>query len=252
MGGSTSLISSFGDRQFGRASARATASRTGTSNAETVQLGDRTNTPACFLQGTSLRTPLGQTYVEYLREGDLISTVDHGPLPIRWIGWQTVEFSEDCAEHKPILIKEGAFGGGLPTRDLAVSPLHHVALEGSAIEYLIGQSEVLAQAHALCTLPKIRRMHGKTVARYYSVLLDHHALVWADGLRAESFYPTPTALDRLGPVQQDAIAMRFPDLTADTARSYGPPARLRLNGEDSQILTGALAKKRPQAHMAAA
>ncbi|MCF6444127.1 Hint domain-containing protein [Nereida sp. MMG025] len=40
----------------------------------------------CFTSGTFIQTPRGQRLIDHLRVGDLVSTCDNGPQPIRWIG----------------------------------------------------------------------------------------------------------------------------------------------------------------------
>src|SRR5215475_15492174 len=41
----------------------------------------------CFLRGTCIRTPNGETPVEDLQIGALVETLN-GPLPVKWIGRQ--------------------------------------------------------------------------------------------------------------------------------------------------------------------
>lgn len=215
---------------------------------EVVSIG-----PCGFLKGTSLRTPLGQTHVEYLREGDLVSTDNHGTLPIRWIGWNYMTFGEGDETLKPIMVKRHAIAPGVPARDTALSPHQTVLLRGPGVAFHTGFREVLIQAQSLLAFPRVRRMKGKGEARYYSVLLDHHAVLWADGMPVESFYPCDDTLEALGGIQREAIEMQFPALvdeaqdthsTQQASPAYGTPLCPRLDGEDSATLTHALARKK--------
>ncbi|MBL9056263.1 MAG: Hint domain-containing protein, partial [Rhodobacteraceae bacterium] len=60
-----------------------------TGNGQAAPIPDLTTTPGtaiCFLRGTRITTPDGPRAIEDLAEGDLVTTLDHGPQPIRWIG----------------------------------------------------------------------------------------------------------------------------------------------------------------------
>ena len=90
----------------------------------------------CFTSGTRLRTPAGPIPVEELGEGDLIDTRDGGPQEILWIGHRRLSGAQMHAmpELRPIRIRGGALGSGLPDRDLVVSPRHRILYRGRAAE----------------------------------------------------------------------------------------------------------------------
>jgi hypothetical protein len=137
----------------------------------------------CFLAGTMIATPAGETPVESLAIGDLVLTADGRVAPVRWVGVQTVvSVFADRLRSFPIHITAGAFGDGLPARDLLVSPDHALMLDG-----------VLVQAGAL--------VNGTTIVReaamperftYFHVELKDHALILAEGVPAETFLDTVT------------------------------------------------------------
>ncbi|MFM9857255.1 Hint domain-containing protein [Pseudoxanthobacter sp. M-2] len=137
----------------------------------------------CFLAGTMIATPAGETPVESLAIGDLVLTADGRAAPVRWVGVQTVvtPFADRLLSY-PIRITAGALGEGLPVRDLLVSPDHALFLDG-----------VLVQASAL--------VNGTTIVRetampdrftWFHVELDDHALILAEGVPAETFLDTVT------------------------------------------------------------
>ncbi len=137
----------------------------------------------CFLAGTRIATPEGETPVETLAIGDRVLTADGRVAPVRWVGVQTVVsvFAEPLRAF-PIRIRAGALGEGLPVRDLFVSPDHALFLDG-----------VLVQAGAL--------VNGATVTRetamperftWFHVELEDHALILAEGVPAETFLDTAT------------------------------------------------------------
>jgi hypothetical protein len=131
----------------------------------------------CFLAGTRLATPGGPVAVEALAVGDRVRTEDGGSRPVIWIGQRVV----DCAGHAdpasvlPVRIKRGAFGRGLPARDLLLSPDHAVYAEGVLIpvRHLIDGVRIVQRP--------ARRAH------YFHIELDRHDIVLAEGLPVESY-----------------------------------------------------------------
>jgi hypothetical protein len=134
--------------------------------------------PLCFMPGTHVATPSGEVAVEALKAGDLVLTAEGASAPVRWIGHQT--FSRlfgDPARILPIRIRAGALGGGLPRRDLRVSPDHALLVDG-----------VLVQAGALVNGTSILRDEAAPLTfTYFHVELADHALVLAEGVPAETF-----------------------------------------------------------------
>ncbi|WP_424830712.1 Hint domain-containing protein [Ruegeria sp.] len=76
----------------------------------------------CFTSGTQIATPGGLRAIETLSVGDEVLTLDHGTQRIRWIGARALGVAELIQNPKlrPIRIKAGALGCGLPRRDLLV------------------------------------------------------------------------------------------------------------------------------------
>ncbi len=137
-----------------------------------------TVTLACFAAGTRIATADGELPVERLRIGMLLPTHPGGALqPITWIGRRRV----DCRRHPasdavhPIRIAAGAFGGGLPLRDLRLSPDHAVFMAGR-----------LVPVGCLVNGATIRREPVASVT-YYHVELPAHGIILAERLPVESF-----------------------------------------------------------------
>ncbi|MEB3419088.1 Hint domain-containing protein [Salipiger marinus] len=135
--------------------------------------------PVCFLEGTHIATPEGERTVESLLVGDTVLTEDGREMTVRWMGYRTCALPfVDARRAIPILIRQGALGGGLPHRDLCVSPTHAIHMDG-----------VLIQAEALLNGDSIRQMplsRGEPFT-YFHIELDEHALVLAEGVASESF-----------------------------------------------------------------
>ena len=134
----------------------------------------------CFLSGTHILTDKGEITVENLQIGDRVVTAEGKLEPVKWIGYQTVQPNQvkNPLRGYPILIKAGALGNNLPQRDLYVSPDHAMFFEG-----------VLINAGALVNGTSIVKTEPQSAFTYYHVELENHALLLAEGAKAESYLP---------------------------------------------------------------
>lgn len=151
---------------------------------ESLQFANGTFAPdavPCFLRGTRVLTRTGYRPVEALRVGDELQTLNHGWLPLRWIGHRKMApyqgRSADPAT--PVRIKPGALGPGLPARDVWVSPDHALFFRYHLIP-----------AKALVNGVSIVRDYGIADIEYFHLLLDHHAVIFSEGLPTESYVPS--------------------------------------------------------------
>ena len=134
----------------------------------------------CFAAGTHLATPAGAVAVESLTIGDSVLTADGRVETVQWIGHRSV----DCARHPqpeavwPVRVAAGAFGPGLPLRDLYLSPDHAIFADGVLIpvKHLINGSSITQEPVAAVT--------------YFHVELSRHEVVLAEGLPVESYLDT--------------------------------------------------------------
>jgi hypothetical protein len=155
--------------------------------------GANTFVTACFASGTKLLAARGPVAVEALREGDLLVTA-RGLAPIRWIGHRRTEPRRHPAPHDvmPVRIRAGAFGDGMPLRDLVLSPDHAVFLDGALIpvRHLVNGISIAQEPWDRVT--------------YWHVELARHDVVLAEGLACETYLDTGNRLafeNADGPVQ---------------------------------------------------
>jgi len=198
-----------------------------------------TGAPVCFTEGTFILTPKGEVVVDDLVVGDHIVTAQGAALPIRWIGTREMAFTPTQAKHRPIQIKAGALGNGVPSRDLAVSPQHCLLLQGAELERHFGQPYVFARAEKLIAFPGVRVMKGKKRTRYFALLLDQHQIIRANGAWTESFYPGPMSLQMLSMSQRAEFEAIFPALRKDPDGGYGPRAARVLKRGETDLLRAA-------------
>lgn len=181
--------------------------------------------PPCFAPGTLIQTSTGDAAVETLRIGDMVMTADRGLQALRWIGRRVQLFKSRKDEDKPVLFQAGSLGGGLPHRDLVVSPQHRMVIAGKAVEAAFGTAEILALSKAMTGRAGIRRMWGKRRIEYYALLFDRHEVIFAEGVATESFRPGPVALESFDPHIRAQIYAIYPKLRAEPVAGLGPPAR---------------------------
>ncbi|PYE82253.1 Hint domain-containing protein [Pseudoroseicyclus aestuarii] len=198
---------------------------------EITASGNQNIAPVCHAAGTRLMTPQGEVAIEDLSVGDLVTTVDAGPQPIRLILRREMTFAEAEDAHRPIVIRAGAMGQGLPRRDLAISPQHCIAWPGAS--GAAGEG-ALVRAKGLTALRGVRIMRGLRQVTYVTLLLDQHQLLLAEGVPSESFYPGPTALRLLTGPQRRALEALHPGLAADPVGTYGAPVRTRLTRRETE------------------
>jgi len=133
---------------------------------------------ACFCAGTRIRCRRGEVAIENLRVGDLVRTRDGTFQPIRWIGRRSYPRAYVAAYRwvRPVLIKAGALGDGLPQRDLRVSPEHAMYLDG-----------MLIAARDLVNGTSIVQPESAESASYFHLEFDRHEIIFAEGAPSESF-----------------------------------------------------------------
>lgn len=137
-----------------------------------------TVTLTCFLAGTMIRTPQGETAVDKLAIGDLVVTADGSAKPVKFIGRQSVAMLfADRSKAQPVLIKAGALAENVPARDLYTSPGHAMALDG-----LLAISAALINGTSI-----VRWDDTPPVFTYYHVELEGHEIIFAEGAATETY-----------------------------------------------------------------
>lgn len=192
----------------------------------------------CFTPGTLIATPKGERRVEDLQIGDRVITRDNGIQEIKWLGTKTMTGQELVrAEHlNPILIREGALGGGLPERDMMVSPNHRVLVANDKTALYFEDREVLVAAKYLTGLEGVEVFEVSSVT-YIHFMFDQHEVVLSDGTWTESFQPGDHTLAGLGNAQRNEIFELFPELKEREGLEGYAAARRSLKKHEAHLLT---------------
>ena len=188
--------------------------------------------PPCFTEGTLISTPAGDRLVEDLKNGDLVNSLDRGPIPLKYVHKRKLNRSylEANPRHAPVLLTVGSLGAGVPKRTLAVSPQHRILLRSRAATKMFGASEVLVAAAHLVGLGGIRRRRQLSDVVYYHLLFDHHAIVSANGAETESLYLGANAMNGMDRHEYLLILNQLSSVsgvTMEPARPFIQGKRLR-------------------------
>jgi hypothetical protein len=167
----------------------------------------------CFAAGTRILTPDGQVQVEQLTVGDLVLTSNGAEQEIIWVGSRTIDLARHAMPEKvrPVRILAGAFGPGLPERDLRLSPDHALFIDGHLIE-----------AKTLVNGVTVRHEDAVRHVTYHHIELAAHDVLLAEGLPAESYLESGNRLM----FESDAAPMMLhPDFAAlSRAKACAPLA----------------------------
>ena len=202
-----------------------------------LQFTEIENIIPCFTPGTVIATPRGERRVEDLKVGDRIITRDNGLQEIRWVGTRALSGQElaQAPNLRPVLIRAGSLGQGLPERDLLVSPQHRVLMNSDRAALYFEEREVLAAAKHLVDLDGVDIVDASSTT-YIHFMFDQHEVVLSNGSWTESFQPGEQVMDGMGNEQRDEIYTLFPELReAEGLKSY-QAARRSLKKHEAKLL----------------
>ncbi|GAA6161599.1 hypothetical protein NBRC116589_37730 [Ruegeria sp. HU-ET01832] len=171
-------------------------------------------TVPCFVKGTLIETETGRCLVEDLSVGDKVRVSSGDLLPIEWIGEKTISVEElnRAPRLRPVCIKKGAIGKGLPDQDLYVSPQHRIVLEGWRAEFLFGEPKVFVAAIHLVNDKTIRQVNASESVTYFHIACHRHAILMSNGLPTESLFLGDMALQSFGREDVEELCMIFPEI----------------------------------------
>ncbi|MEL6913010.1 MAG: Hint domain-containing protein [Pseudomonadota bacterium] len=195
------------------------------------------NVVVCFTPGALIATPRGARTVESLRPGDRVITRDNGIQEIAWTGARTLTSTELAlaAEMRPVLIRAGALGHGLPERDMVVSPQHRVLVASDKAQLFFEEREVLAAAKHLVGMEGVSRL-GVGETTYVHFMCENHEVVLANGAWTETFQPGDYTLGSMGHAARDEIFALFPELRTDAGLMDYVAARRSLKRHEAALL----------------
>ena len=159
-----------------------------------------------FARGTMITLGDGRQHaIEALKSGDMVLTRDRGRQPVRWVGRATLRAVGAFA---PVVIGKGTLGNA---GDLVVSQHHRIFLYQRQRLPGLETSELLVQAKHLVDGDAVWRREGGFVD-YFSLVFDHHEIIYAEGIPVESLMVNEATVTRLPPALAAEVQARFPGL----------------------------------------
>ncbi|MDO9637681.1 MAG: Hint domain-containing protein [Pseudotabrizicola sp.] len=191
----------------------------------------------CFTPGTLIATPKGEVAVENLRLGDKVITRDNGIQEIRWMGAKQMGWHDFAGNPhlRPVMIKAGSLGNGLPERDMMLSPNHRVLVANDRTALYFDEHEVLVAAKHLIGGRGIQQVDSVGTT-YFHFMFDQHEVVLSNGAWTESFQPGDYTLKGLGNSQRNELMELFPELKATAGVEAYQAARKTLKKHEARLL----------------
>lgn len=206
-------------------------------NGDTMTFSEIENVIPCFTSGTMIATPRGEVKVEDLKTGDRVMTRDNGIQTITWAGEKRINniAMKRSPELRPILIKQGALGSGLPEADMRVSPTHRVLIVSENAQLYFGEAEVLVAAKHMLAMEGVE-IANVAYETYYHFMCEKHELVLSNGAWTESFQPGDYSLKGLDGDQRKELFALFPELETKEGIDAFSSARRALRGNEARLL----------------
>ena len=160
-----------------------------------------------FARGTMITMASGaQKAIEMLAPGNAVLTRDHGRQLIRWIGHARLRAVGAFA---PVVISAGTLGNG---GDLILSQHHRVFLYQRQKLPGLPTAELLVQARHFVDGEQVYLRDGGFVD-YFSLVFDHHEIIYAEGIPSESLMVNDATVNRLPPDIAAEVKAQFPGLS---------------------------------------
>lgn len=168
----------------------------------------------CFADGTLIATESGLLPVETLEPGCMVQTLSGASAPLRLNLSRHLPARELRANSRlrPVCIEAGALGAGLPLERLWVSRQHRMLVSSPICRRMFDTDSALIAAIRLTALPGCFIDHHCKELTYHHLVFDDHAVVFANGAPAESFFPGPEALRLLAPDARKEFLTLFPEV----------------------------------------
>ncbi|WP_299149523.1 Hint domain-containing protein [uncultured Tateyamaria sp.] len=187
----------------------------------------------CFVRGTLIRTPGGDVPVETLQPGDRVITMDEGAQPIIFTSHRAVLFPGQV--DRPITIAPHSFGPDKPYARTQVSPRHCLLHVSSRFRLLFDTAQVFITAQDSVDGTNITRDTTAMAVEYHHIMLSRHAVIWANGMACESYFPGKVARASLDPIARARLVALYPELSDPNAPAPFARARRCVRGYEGQL-----------------
>lgn len=141
---------------------------------------DRRIAASGLLSGTRIRTEHGERAIETLQPGDRIITRTGKLSRISEVRMQSR--SEPGKGCKLISIAQGALGGGIPRRDLYVSPDQMISMSPAMLNRSMGHDTAQVAAGDLVWMEGVTELTATPPITYVKIMCETQQVIYANGL----------------------------------------------------------------------
>ena len=189
-----------------------------------------------FARGTLVQTEHGPTAIEDLYPGQLITTLEYGPLPLLWRGSMKHSPDQMAPGSSPTITRSttGAMGLDRPLSDVLLGPGARLLQKHRAVQDTMADS-VYIPATDFENGDSIFPMTPQVPMTFYHLVLQRHATILAGGIGVETYHPGPGMLYRLGPVMIALYLDLFPPMKS--LNGFGAMAHPRATMDDLHAAT---------------
>lgn len=183
---------------------------------------------ACLVRGVLVATEDGPVAVEDLLPGMMVTTTDHGPLPLQWVGsFDPVRLDTDQADGPAFYrIVADAFGPAKPDQDTLLAPRAHLMLRHPGCQPLFGVDAAFGPVRAFEDGATVIPVTPISIATVFNIAFDRQATILANGLEIESFHPGPHGSRLMDDTTLHAMMRLFPQVRS--LEDFGPQRIERL------------------------
>lgn len=188
---------------------------------------------SAFSHGTLLHTPSGQVAVQDLEPGMMVSTSDHGPGKVLWIGSMTLvpaAMGVDSAACRLTRIMPDAFGLGRPESNLMAGPGARILTRPPGLRDSFARERVLTPATDLVDGMNVIELVPPRPVTVFHLCLRRHAILRASGIEVESFHPGAGFERSMGPNMLALFLSLFPHVNKPSDFGSISHPRLPLGG----------------------
>ncbi|MEM9342673.1 MAG: Hint domain-containing protein [Pseudomonadota bacterium] len=163
-------------------------------------------------RGIRITTAEGEKPLSRLESGDVILTRDDGLQRVSWVGrvdfeWKTLVRTPEL---RPIVVRKGSLGHGLPEADLVLAPWQRLLLPTTDVTPGSSAEDALVSARSLPRTPEETSSEAIGVS-YIHFFCKGHTLAQINGVWVEAFNPRNNVREPDGD-RSRALHTLFPEL----------------------------------------
>lgn len=170
---------------------------------------------SAFAHGALLQTPNGPVAIEDILPGDVVDTVEHGPLPVVWRGSMTLvpNSSADRPEQAQLTrFMADSLGMERPMRDVLAGPGARILHRPQTLRDQMEDSLMYSLARDFCDGQSVFQITPPSAVQVYHLCLPMHSSLRVNGLEMESYHPGTALRSSLTPQMLSLFLSLFPHI----------------------------------------